>query len=81
MGESSKLIVMTSGDRCIDEVKKQLTDNGFVVEEVLDELGFITGKVTDKNVVDRLRAIPGVTHISEEPPPINIGPPGESETW
>ena len=81
MGESCKLIVMTSGVRPIDEVEKELTDNGFIVEEILGELGFITGEVADKDVVNRLKVIPGVTDISEEPPPINIGHPGDSETW
>ncbi len=81
MGESSKLVVMTSGDRHIDDVEKELTDNGFVVEEVLGELGFITGEVPDKDVVHRLKAIKGVSDISEEPPPVNVGPPGQSETW
>lgn len=81
MSESSKLIVMTSGDRDIDDVKKELIDNGFKVEEVLDELGFITGEVSDVSTVDRLRSVSGVSDISEAPAPVNIGPPGENDTW
>ncbi|HEX8263909.1 MAG TPA: hypothetical protein VF596_00690 [Pyrinomonadaceae bacterium] len=81
MSESKRLVVTTSEDRSISDIEKELTDNGFVVDEVFDAAGSITGKVTDDDAIDRLREIRGVTDVSPEPPPIDIGPPGAHETW
>jgi hypothetical protein len=82
MSESKKLVVTTSGDRSMSDIENELTDKGFIIDEVYDAIGIISGEVTDDDVVDRLRAIPGVTDVSPEPPPININPPpGEPEVW
>jgi hypothetical protein len=80
MGKNKKWVVTTSGNRSLNDVEKELTDNGFAVDQVLDAIGIITGEVTDDDVVDRLRAIPGVTDV-EPDADINIGPPGAPDTW
>jgi hypothetical protein len=69
--------VTTSGDHALKDVKKQLTDEGFVIEEVLEEIGCITGAASEA-VAEKLRAVPGVADVSPEPPPFNIGPPDAS---
>lgn len=79
--KSKKLIVSTSEDRSISDIEKELADNGFTVDQVLKGAGSITGEVTNEDIIDRLRAIPGVTDVSPEGPPTSIGPPGDHETW
>lgn len=72
-------IVTTSGDRPVTEVASDLTKTGFAVDQVLDEIGCITGRA-EENVVDRLRNVRGVTDISPDGP-VDIGPPDAPETW
>jgi hypothetical protein len=79
MSESKRWIVTTSGVRPLSEVAKDLTDTGFAIEKVLDEIGCITGSAS-KDAVQRVRAIPGVTDVSPDEP-IDIGPPGPPVTW
>ena len=79
MAESKRWIVTASGKRPLSEVKNDLTDSGFVVEEVLDEIGCITGSAS-KDVAQRVRAIPGVGDVSPDEA-IDIGPPGAPVAW
>ena len=81
MSRGKKLVVTTSDDRSMSDIKKDLTDEGFIIDQVFDAIGCFSGEADD-DVVDRLRKIPGVTDVSPEPPPININPPpGEPEVW
>jgi len=77
MAKDKRWIVTASGDRPLKEVKKELADEGFSIEDVLDEIGCITGEASEA-VAEKLRAVPGVADVSPEPPPINIGPPDSS---
>ena len=79
MAESKKWIITTSGNRSLADVKKDLTENGFEVGEVLNEIGIITGSAGE-SVAEKLRAISGIADISPDTP-IDIGPPGAPETW
>ena len=81
MGESKKLIITTSGDRPINEIRKDLTDKGFYVDQVFDAIGSISGKVDDEKLIDKIKKVKGVTDVSPEHPDIDIGRPGDSETW
>jgi hypothetical protein len=74
MAKSKTWVVTTSSDQPITEVAEKLTRTGFAVSQVLDAIGIIMG-TADDDVVKKLRKIPGVTDVSPEPPPINIGPP------
>lgn len=80
MSESKKWVVTTSGERSLSEVKKSLKKAGFTVDQVLDEIGCITGTGSDE-VATRLRGLPGVADVSPEAPPVNIGPPDAPVTW
>lgn len=73
MAAKKKLIVTTSGDRPLEEIKKELAEKGFTVGQVLKEIGIITGTGTD-DAAKKLRAVKGVTDVSEDQP-VNIGPP------
>jgi len=72
-------IVTTSGDRPAKEIAKDLKAKGFAVDQVLDEIGTITG-AADDDVVPKLRAIKGVADVSPDMP-IDIGPPDSPTTW
>ena len=73
MAKGKKWIVTTSGDRSLSDVKKKLTESGFDVEQVLDEIGIITGAASDA-VVKRVRSVPGVADVSPDEK-VDIGPP------
>lgn len=73
MAKGKKWIVTTSGDQSLSDVKKKLTESGFTVDQVLDEIGVITGTTSD-DVVDRLRSVSGVADVSPDEQ-VDIGPP------
>jgi hypothetical protein len=79
MSESKRWIITTSGDRPLDEVKKELTGKGFAIGQVLDEIGCIIGEASD-DTAKKLRAVPGVADVSPDEP-INIAPPDSDITW
>ena len=72
-------VVTTSGDRPVKEVAKDLRQSGFAVDQVLEEIGVITGAASE-DVVKKARTIRGVADVSRDEP-IDIGPPGAPETW
>jgi hypothetical protein len=79
MAETTKWIVTTSGDRPLQDVARQLSGAGFAIEQVLDEIGCITG-FASADVAEQLRTIPGVGDVSPEQS-IDIGPPDAPVTW
>ncbi len=79
MAEKKRWVVTTSGDRSLSDIEKKLTESGFAVEQVLDEIGCIIGAASD-DVVERLRSVPGVADVSLEPS-VDIGPPDSPVTW
>lgn len=79
MSKSKRWIVTTSGDQSMGKIKKSLTETGFKVEQVLDEIGCVIGTASD-SVAKDLRAISGVADVSPDEP-INIGKPDDPETW
>ena len=79
MANKQDWVVTTSGDRPVNEVAKDLRQSGFAVDQVLEEIGIITGAASE-DVVKKARAIRGVADVSRDEP-IDIGPPGSPETW
>ena len=80
MAAKKKWIITISGERSISAVKKDITALGFDVAEVLKEIGSITGTATD-STAKKIRSIPGVTDLSEDPGEFSIGDPGSDLTW
>ena len=74
--QSKRWVVTTSGDQPIKSVAKQLTQRGFAVDQVFDEIGSITGSADD-GLVEKLRKVPGVADVSPELS-FDIGPPDAS---
>ena len=79
MASGKRWIVTTSSDRSLGDVRKNLSETGFAVDQVLDEIGCITGSASD-DVATQMRGIPGVADVSPEIP-IDIGPPDAPVTW
>ncbi|HLG57914.1 MAG TPA: hypothetical protein VI485_21390 [Vicinamibacterales bacterium] len=79
MPDAKNWIVTTSEDRPLSEITSDLKKAGFVVGEVLDAIGSITG-TADDHAVKQVRSIPGVVDVSPDAP-IDIGPPGSKDTW
>jgi hypothetical protein len=73
MAKQKRWIVTTSGDRSLSDVRRNLVESGFTVDQVLGEIGLITG-VAEDDVAEKVRKIPGVVDVSAEEP-IEIGPP------
>ena len=79
MSKTRSWVVTTSGDRPVKEVARDLETKGFSVEQVLDEIGAITG-AADDDVAATARTIEGVADVSPDGA-IDIGPPGAPTTW
>jgi len=79
MPKHKSWIITTSGDRPVKDVAKDLKASGFSVDQVLDEIGAITG-AADDGVAEKARSIKGVADVSPEGT-IDIGPPGSPTTW
>ena len=79
MPQSKRWVVSASGDRPLDEVKKELTDAGFQVDQVLSEIGSIIGSASS-SVASKARSIRGVADVSPDHP-VDIGPPDAEVTW
>ena len=79
MAKNKTWIITTSGKRPAKDVVKDLKAKGFTVDQVLDEIGTITG-AGDDSVADKVRKIEGVSDVSPDSP-IDIGPPDAPTTW
>jgi hypothetical protein len=73
MAKDKRWIVTTSGNRSLSDVKKKLAESGFAVDQVLDEIGVITGTASDDDI-ERLRSVSGVADVSPDEQ-VDIGPP------
>ena len=79
MAKTKTWIVTTSGERSARDVAKDLRAKGFAVDQVMDEIGTITGEADDA-VASKVRGIQGVSDVSPDSP-IDIGPPDSPTTW
>ncbi len=80
MSKPKDWIITTSENFPLEEVRKRVTDAGFRIDEVLEEIGCITGYADDA-VANTIRRLPGIVDVSQELPSINIGPPDAIDTW
>jgi hypothetical protein len=76
MTGEKRWVVTTSGDQSLSDIQKQLVAGGFKVDQVLTEIGVITGAAED-DVVDKVRKFAGVSDVSPDLP-VDIGPPDSS---
>ena len=79
MTAKKRWTIVASGDHALSEVAAHVREAGFTVEQVLSEIGCITGAANDE-VASKLRSLPGVAAVEPELG-IDVGPPGASTTW
>ena len=79
MSEMKRWVITLAADQSVSEVSREVSKTGFTVEQVLDQIGCITGSGSDE-VARKLRKIPGVADVSPDVD-IQIPPAGESVTW
>lgn len=72
-------IVTLDGNESPTQVAKRLRAEGFVVEQVLDAVGVITGQASAETVA-ALRSLPGLQSI-EPDQMIQLPNPGTGPTW
>lgn len=79
MAKLPKWLVTVDLDKSIQEIRGQLESEGFVVDNLLADVGCITGQA-NQETVNRSRQIAGILDISPDVP-IQLPPPDEQETW
>ena len=73
MDERKTWVVTISADRPMPDLAKDLTKAGFSVDQMLEEIGSITG-IVDEESIEKFRGVCGVFDIVPEVP-IDVGPP------
>lgn len=79
MQSDKRWVVTTSNTNSFMDLTNELIKNGFVIDQVLSEIGCITGTGSDE-VAKKMRSVSGVTDVSPESN-IDIGPPDSTDTW
>jgi len=79
MSTTKKWVVTLSNEKSVRELSRKLTETGFDVDQVLDQIGCITGSGSDE-VAQKIRKISGVADVSPEST-IQLPPSDESVTW
>jgi hypothetical protein len=74
MAQKKSLVITTSGQRSIHDVARDLKNEGFDVEQVLDSINVVTGK-GHAGSEHKLRSVKDVIDVAEDSP-VDIGPPG-----
>lgn len=79
MATTKKWVVTLSNSQSVNKLSRELTEAGFAIDQVLDQIGCITGSGSDE-VAQKLRKISGVADVSPEAT-IQLPPSDESVTW
>lgn len=78
MARSKRWIVTLAEGAEVGDVSPRLSAAGFEIDEVLQEIGVVTGRGED-SVARELRRLSGVEDVSEEGE-IGVAPP-DSDVW
>ena len=78
--DKKKWIVITSGNRPLEDISNDLTQKGFSIQFKMDAIGQISAEGSEDLKSEGLK-IPGVTDIVAEHGDINIGNPESDITW
>ena len=79
MAKGTGWIVTTSSDRPIADIAADLKSAGLTVSQVNDQISSISGTGA-AGLKSKLEKVKGVVDVSPNTP-IDIGPPGSSDTW
>ena len=80
MSAKKTWIILTSGERPIDAISKELQQTGFSIDATLDAIGQVIVKGSGEMKKKALK-IEGVTDILAAGDDIHLGPPGSDTTW
>ncbi|WP_422101825.1 hypothetical protein [Vreelandella sp.] len=72
-------LITISNDQPIQDIATRLSAEGLTIREVLEEIGCITGAADDATA-QRLKQVKGVVDVAPDMP-MDIGPPGDDDTW
>jgi hypothetical protein len=78
MAHGKRWIVTLADGSALADARRRLADAGFDVDQVLNEIGVVTGRCDDK-VAAKLRKIEAVEDVSPEGE-VGIGPP-DADLW
>lgn len=79
MPKTTLWIITISDGQSISDIAARLSAEGLTVNEILEEIGCITG-AADDDTAERLKRVEGVVDIAPDMQ-IDVGPPGSEETW
>jgi hypothetical protein len=79
MVDQQRWIVTLSGERPLDELRRELSKAGLKIDQEMEVIGIVSGCGAPE-VADKLRSVRGVADVSPDQP-IDIGPPGSDPTW
>ena len=75
-----KWLITLSGERPINALKNEIAALGFKVEQVLTEIGCITGSCSEA-IAKKIRKLNGIADVSQDAGEFSIGPPDAPVTW
>jgi hypothetical protein len=79
MAKSTGWIITTSSDRPIADIAEDLRSAGLTVSQVNDQISSISGTGAAE-LKSKLQKVKGVVDVAPDTP-IDIGPPGSTDTW
>ena len=79
MAKGTGWIITTSNERPISDIVEDLKSAGLTVGQINDQISSISG-TGPSGLKSKLQKVKGVVDVSPDEP-IDIGPPGSSETW
>jgi hypothetical protein len=79
MAKGTGWIITTSSDRPIADIAEDLKSAGLTVSQVNDQISSISGTGA-AGLKSKLQKVKGVVDVSPDTP-IDIGPPGSTDTW
>jgi hypothetical protein len=79
MAKGTGWIITTSTDRPIADIAEDLKSAGLTVSHINDQISSISGTGA-AGLKGKLQKVKGVVDVSPDTP-IDIGPPGSTDTW
>ena len=79
MAKGTGWIITTSSDRPMADIAEDLETAGLTVSQINDQISSISG-TGPAGLKSKLQKVKGVVDVSPDAP-IDIGPPGSSDTW
>ena len=76
MADQNKWIVTLSAGHSPEGLRRELSETGFHVDQVLEAIGVVVGEAT-ADIAAKVRSLPGIADVARESS-VDIGPPDRS---